>query len=98
VVLWGLIGASVMPVRQAYLNDLIPSKQRATVLSFDSLLGSSGGVVSQPLLGKAADVYGYGQSFVIAGIVQLGALPFLFLANRRRESADIKTSLTEKTG
>jgi len=98
VVLWGLIGASVMPVRQAYLNDLIPSKQRATVLSFDSLLGSSGGVVSQPLLGKAADVYGYGQSFVIAGIVQLGALPFLFLANRRRESADTKTSLTEKTG
>jgi len=98
VVLWGLIGASVMPVRQAYLNDLIPSKQRATVLSFDSLLGSSGGVVSQPLLGKAADVYGYGQSFVIAGIVQLGALPFLFLANRRRESADIKTSLTEKAG
>jgi len=98
VVLWGLIGASVMPVRQAYLNDLIPSKQRATVLSFDSLLGSSGGVVSQPLLGKAADVYGYGQSFVIAGIVQLGALPFLFLANRRREPADTKTAVTEKTG
>jgi len=97
VVLWGLIGASVMPVRQAYLNDLIPSKQRATVLSFDSLLGSSGGVVSQPLLGKVADVYGYGQSFVIAGIVQLGALPFLFLANRRRDPADTKKSLTEKT-
>jgi len=98
VVLWGLIGASVMPVRQAYLNDLIPSQQRATVLSFDSLLGSSGGVVSQPLLGKAADVYSYGHSFMIAGIVQLGALPFLFLANRRKEPADTKTATTDKTG
>jgi MFS family permease len=96
VVLWGLVGSAVMPVRQAYLNDLIPSEQRATVLSFDSLLGSSGGVVSQPLLGKAADMYGYGQSFFIAGIVQLGALPFLFLANRLKESADVKVSAKEK--
>lgn len=88
IVLWGLIGAAVMPVRQAYLNDLIPSKQRATVLSFDSLLGSSGGVVSQPLLGKAADVYGYGPSYVIAGMVQVVAVPFLFLANRRKERVD----------
>jgi len=95
VVIWGMIGASVMPVRQAYLNDLIPSKQRATVLSFDSLLGSSGGVVSQPLLGKAADVYSYGISYMIAGFIQLLALPFLFLANRRRASADVKVTLED---
>jgi MFS family permease len=96
VVIWGLIGAAITPVRQAYLNDLIPSKQRATVLSFDSLLGSSGGVVSQPLLGKAADVYSYAASYTIAGIVQLLALPFLFLANRRREIADVKQAVAEK--
>ena len=41
-----------MPIRQAYLNDMIPSQQRATVLSFDSLMGSSGGVVIQPVLGQ----------------------------------------------
>lgn len=90
VVAWGLIGAAVTPVRQAYLNDLIPSKQRATVLSFDSLLASSGGVVTQPALGKSADAWNYGTSYMIAGIVQVGALPFLFLANRHRESADEK--------
>jgi len=33
-----------MPVRQAFVNGLIPSEQRATVLSFDSLMGSAGGV------------------------------------------------------
>jgi MFS family permease len=85
-----------MPVRQAYMNDLIPSKQRATVLSFDSLLGSSGGIVTQPALGKSADVWGYGLSYGIAGAVQLLALPFLFLANRRREQADVKQAPAEQ--
>ena len=64
--LWGLIFAADMPIRQAYLNDMIPSKQRATVLSFDSLMGSSGGVVIQPALGRVADVYSYSTSFVVA--------------------------------
>ena len=57
--LWALMFAAVTPVRQSYLNALIESKQRATVLSFDSLLGSGGAVVIQPLLGKTADVWGY---------------------------------------
>ena len=52
LVLWGLIFAADMPIRQAYLNDMIPSRQRATVLSFNSLMGSSGGVVIQPALGR----------------------------------------------
>ena len=92
IVLWGLIGAALMPVRQAYMNSLIPSNQRATVLSFDSLLGSGGGVVSQPLLGRSADVWGYGTSYVISGVIQLGALPFLALANRLHVLSDKKTS------
>ena len=56
---WGLVFATVTPMRQAFVNGLIPSEQRATVLSFESLMGSSGGVVIQPILGKAADVWGY---------------------------------------
>jgi MFS family permease len=92
IVLWGLIGAALMPVRQAYMNSLIPSNQRATVLSFDSLLGSGGGVVSQPLLGRSADVWGYGTSYVISGVIQLGALPFLALANRLHVPSDKKVS------
>jgi hypothetical protein len=35
------------PVRQAYLHKSIPSEQRATVVSFDSMLGSAGGVGGQ---------------------------------------------------
>ncbi len=75
--LWGLLFAAVMPIRQAYLNSLIASKQRATVLSFDSLMGNSGGIVIQPALGKVADVSSYGQSFIIGAAIQIIALPFL---------------------
>jgi MFS family permease len=86
--LWGLVFATVMPVRQAYLNELIPSEQRATVLSFDSLLGSSGGVVAQPLLGRAADVWGYPASYLCSAAIQVVAIPFLWLARRERASSD----------
>ena len=47
IVVWGLLFAATMPICQAYLNDLIPSRQRATILSFDSPMGSSGGVWAQ---------------------------------------------------
>jgi MFS family permease len=84
----GLLFSAMLPIRQAYLNDMIPSKQRATVLSFDSLMGSSGGVVIQPALGKAADVWSYGTSFVVASAFQLIAVPFLMLSRRERVPAD----------
>jgi MFS family permease len=87
----GLVFAAEMPIRQAYLNDMIPSQQRATVLSFDSLMGSSGGVVIQPVLGKTADLWSYGTSFVVAGAFQLMALPFLLLSRRERPAADTAT-------
>jgi MFS family permease len=88
LVLWGMVFASVMPIRQAYLNGLIPSQQRATVLSFDSLMGSSGGVVIQPVLGKSADVWSYGTSYVIGAGFQALAVPFLLLSRRERAAAD----------
>ncbi|HUO83589.1 MAG TPA: MFS transporter, partial [Thermoanaerobaculia bacterium] len=82
LVLWGLVYATVMPVRQAYLNERIPSAQRATVLSFDSLMGSGGGVVTQPILGRAADLWGYPLSYAVSGAIQALAIPFIWLASR----------------
>jgi MFS family permease len=86
--LWALIFAFEAPIRQAFINGLIPSEQRATVLSFDALLGSAGGVVAQPALGRTADVYGYPASYVVSGIVQALAIPFAFLARRENASSD----------
>ncbi|MET1065434.1 MAG: MFS transporter [Arthrobacter sp.] len=91
---WALVYSAAMPVRQAYLNDMIASKQRATVLSFDSLMGSSGGVVVQPLLGRAADVYGYPASLAIGGLFELVSVPFLLASRRQRAQADQASAST----
>jgi MFS family permease len=93
--LWALVTAAATPVRQAYLNDMISSKQRATVLSFDSLMGSSGGIVVQPLMGRAADVYGYPLSLAMSGLIELFAVPFLLASRRRRSPADTATVASE---
>lgn len=89
IFVWGLIFAALAPIRQAYLNGVIPSEQRATVLSFDSLMGSSGGIVTQPALGKAADVWGYSTSYALASLFQFAALPFLLLAKKTKANSDI---------
>jgi MFS family permease len=85
---WAMVFAIEAPFRQAYINGLISSEQRATVLSFDSLMGSTGGVVAQPVLGRVADVYGYGPAYVVTGIIQAVAVPFTILARRTRAASD----------
>src|SRR5207237_9837717 len=57
--LWGLMFAAVTPVRQAYLNGLIDSKHRATVLSFAAMLGSGGAAIAPPIRGRV--VHGVGE-------------------------------------
>jgi MFS family permease len=88
IVVWGLLFSASMPIRQAYLNGLIPSRQRATILSFDSLMSSTGGVWTQPLLGRAADVWGYAPSYLMGAGISALAVPFLALSRREDAPAD----------
>lgn len=86
---WALVFALASPFRQAFINGLCPSEQRATVLSFDSLMGSVGGAIAQPVLGRAADAFGYGASYVVsAGVIAL-AIPFTVLARHEKASSDL---------
>jgi MFS family permease len=87
-VVWSLLFAATMPIRQAYLNGLIPSRQRATILSFDSMMDSTGGVWAQPVLGRAADAWGYAPSYLISAGISALALPFLALSRRQNAPAD----------
>ena len=93
--LWACIGAVTRPMRSAFLNGVIPSEQRATVLSFDSLMGSAGGVVAQPILGRVADVSGYAASYLVSAAVQVVALPLVFLARLERSPSDAITDEPE---
>lgn len=87
--LWALAG----PMQQAYLNAIIPSQQRATVLSLVSLTGSAGGVVSQPLLGRVADIYSLGTGYLVAGVLYIAQLPFILKIRAMDLPAD-HTSMT----
>ncbi|HWN22001.1 MAG TPA: MFS transporter [Gaiellaceae bacterium] len=94
IVVWGLLFAASMPIRQAYLNGLIPSQQRASILSFDSMLGSTGGVVVQPVLGRSADVWGYPGSYLLGAAFSALALPFVWLSRRQDAAADTAIGAT----
>ena len=96
IVVWGLLFAAATPIRQTYLNGLIPSEQRASILSFDSLIGSSGGVVIQPALGRAADVWSYATSYVIGAGISAMALPFILWSRRQDTDADTATELPRR--
>ncbi|WP_438854103.1 MFS transporter [Agromyces sp. M3QZ16-3] len=98
IALWGIASSIDDPVHRAYLNDMIPSKQRATVLSFDSLLGSAGGAVIQPALGRAADLGGYGFSLLCSGAVQILAAPFVLLSRAEHDPADTARAVTSTDG
>ena len=91
IMLWALAAYVGTPIRQAYLNGMIPSHERATILSFDSLINSTGGIVAQPLLGKSADVWGYQVSYLLSAAGSALALPFIARARQLNTPADYDT-------
>lgn len=65
------------PVRQAYLHQVVPSEQRATVVSFDSMISNTGGVGGQLGLGALGESRSIGSAFVLGGLATGLALPLL---------------------
>ncbi len=90
---WAFVFAVEAPFRQAFINGVIPSEQRATVLSFDSLMASAGGVVAQPVLGRVADVSGYGAAYLVSAGISALSLPFVLLARREHAVSDPLTDV-----
>ena len=85
---WAVVFSVATPIRQAFVNELIPAAQRATILSSGNLLGSLGGVGIQPALGRVAEGFGYATSYLAAAGLELLAVPFLALARRERARSD----------
>jgi MFS family permease len=95
-VVWALLFAATVPIRQAYINGLIPSTERATILSFDSMMSGTGGVWTQPVLGRAADAWGYGASYLVTAGISVLALPALALSRRQNAPADTAEAFAPK--
>jgi MFS family permease len=82
-------GAGVTsPVRQAYLHQLVPTEQRATVVSFDSMVSNVGGVGSQVGLGALGEGRSVGAAFVAGGVVTVLALPLFARLRALDDAAD----------
>ncbi len=72
------------PAHKAYLNKHIPGEQRATVLSFDSMMGKFGAALGLVVLGWIAKNTSIQTSWFIAGILLLFLIP-IYLRARRNE-------------
>lgn len=98
LIAFGLLNGLLGPVRQAYINENIPSAQRATVLSFDSFFGDIGAVVGQVGLGYAAQAASKAVAYTIGGIVYSAAAPLYHWAGKasdRLTAAGIAADATD---
>jgi MFS family permease len=77
------------PVQQAYLHEVVPSEQRATVVSSVSLVSSAGGIGGQLGLGALARAQSVATGYVTGGLITLVALLPLLLLRRMRQRADV---------
>src|SRR5438093_294202 len=89
VFLFGAIAGGVLqPVRQTYLHHSIPTSERATLVSFDSLVGSLGSVGGQTGLGFLSQEQSIPVGFVVGGLATFLAIPIFGRLRALDEPAD----------
>ena len=89
VFLFGAVASGVLqPVRQTYLHHSIPTSERATLVSFDSLVGSVGSVGGQTGLGYLSQERSIPAGFVVGGLTTLLVLPIIGRLRSLNEPAD----------
>jgi MFS family permease len=86
--LGAVAGGFVQPLRQTYLHGVIPTSERATLVSFDSLVGSVGSVGGQTGLGYLSQERSIPAGFVVGGLVTTLVLPILGRLRALDEPAD----------
>jgi len=84
--IFGIVMGVAKPVRQAFLNRYIPSAQRATVLSLDSLFLDMGGVVGQTGLGYLSRVISIPAAWVLGGAFLFFGYPLYRRVEREENS------------
>jgi MFS family permease len=86
--LGAVVGGVVQPVRQTYLHRSIPTSERATLVSFDSLMGSLGSVGGQTGLGFLSQERSIPAGFIVGGLFTVLALPLFGRLRSLNEPAD----------
>jgi MFS family permease len=92
VLFYLLVNAAVgvfQPVRQAYLHQMTPGPQRATVASFDSLVSNGASTAGQMALGYLARAESIAAGYAVGGALTFAAFPVVALLRSRRDAADL---------
>lgn len=74
VIFFGIMNFSnsiLYPIQSVSLNELIPSNQRATIISISSMIFSLTMIIFFPLCGLMADVFDLHVTFMALGIIQV---------------------------
>ena len=88
LLLWAAGTALYRPIKQGYVHQLIPSGQRATVISLDSMMESAGGVGGQLGLGYLARTQSIEAGYIAGGTAIALAIPVLVVLRGRDDAAD----------
>lgn len=73
-IIMGFANSLLYPLQSVTLNRLIPSEQRATIISVSSMMFSLFMILLFPIIGFFADVFTLHNIFMVVGIVLLGIL------------------------
>lgn len=90
--LGAVAGGVLQPVRQTFLHQSIPTSERATLVSFDALLGSLGSVGGQTGLGYLSEERSIPFGFVVGGLVTALTIPIFGRLRALNEPADVITA------
>jgi len=77
------------PVLHAYLHGVVPTAERATVVSSVSLVSSAGGIGGSLGLGYLSRAQSVGVGYVTGGLLCVLAAPPLVTLRRLRQAADV---------
>lgn len=86
------------PVRQSYMHQSIVSQQRASVVSFDSLVSSGGSMFGQIGLGRIAQTQSIATGYIVGGFITILVLPVVVLLRRLDGPADVIVGTAGKRG
>lgn len=79
---WGVVFGVAGPIRQSYINENIPSAQRATVLSLDAFFGDVGGGAGQPALGWISERASIALGWLVGGAFLAVTVPLYVWSER----------------
>ena len=65
----GFCASVLYPFQSSVLNQMIPSEQRATLISINSMFFSIGMIILFPIAGFLADKFGLAKIFAVLGIL-----------------------------